>query len=1656
MYEGNHVIDFTFHISGITQFHMLPVNDTNDEHITITCDLAARFLFTDISNIEIRDITFTYCSDTQFISIKELKVIASSFIERGTSFSTLSIDSSIAHVTDTQFMLTAIPILVRVPPSVGGAMAVTNSSLEIQSCVFLGNKAYHGGAIFGGTGSEIVIINSNFISNHAEGIRSLYFGGAIFIDGTSMLAIKNSTFENNTADFGGALAIVSRANDTENEFTYEVEGTTFSNNRANIEGGVLYVNGSDIGFTNCIISSNSAVERGGAIASNYSSVVRVIGSQIISNSAEMDGGVIVMQYNCSATIDNSTFEDNSAGGNGGVVYVQFFSDIEFTNGCSLVHNSATFLGGVVAAKNESSIVAESCMFQSNSAMSGGVFYATDYANISIADSKFFFNQAVTYGGVLLSTYNTSLQIDNSAFNGNSANFIGGVLRSEESCSGFINKSNFTYNRARVYAGVASVQVNDNVLIFDSSFRHNSVISNGGGVLDMNIQCSAGMYRCSFENNTASVGGDILILRDSTLLIKDSILTGSERKVDLGGCIRAAQRNEIIVQNCNFSDYLANYGGVMATVHNTTINITNTTFYNNSAASDGGVIYVRNIGYLVVTNSVFTGNRATNNGVVQAADNCSMTFNNITFINNTVQHDGGAAYAYFNTNVSIDNCTFINNTARNSGGVLYVRNNCNLTVGNCTIVGNEAQNSGGCIHGQDNSHIYVYDTSFTNNTGDVGGGIRMYVFSTAEVINCNFSGNVARVGGGAMGTYERSSIMIYGCNLMYNEANVGGGLIAFQSDKNSSRRELEISRTPQENVIEISKCSFTSNHGGSGGSMFVQGSNIRVVASTFSQSRATYAGGVINANSQSNIRVSDCNFMNTVAGTSGGVMSLYGASVLHMHNCTVINSTSVVYGGAVDMSQSSAHVSNSTFQSSSSNTDGGVLYVLNSTVHVDNSTFLNSTADQKGGAIYATILSNLILQYTSFSYSRAVNSSGGVLYCTFSSRCRVINSALTVNQAKDRGGAVYVKDMSIVLIVSSNFSSNVAEYGGALAARESSTFYTIGIYVIGQDPESVLINDNTAEYGGGIFLSDSEIYFGLRTDISRNNATASGGGIYADNSNISFIGSVVFAQNRAALDGGGISLLSSKWSANALTSNNVNFTSNHASLGGALFVSDNSYASVCPNNPQSEEKSGCFFQNITENFFINFANNNASLHGPDLYGGLLDRCAVSDQTMTRLELDGLQRFERISNIMNFSTVTSSPVRVCLCNAKMEPDCDQQTYYIQVKQRNSFVVPVVAVDHVNHFVPATIEAQFSGVSLSQSQRIQSIDETCSNVTYRVSFPQLTTYNLTLFPQGPCDDSGISKLSVVVNVVECSCFPGLVPSDSDDQCVCICDDRYDIFAEKISTCSSINGTVIRQGKFWIKYFDNINESISSPYFIHPFCPYDYCVSPSIPVSIALSLSNGSDKQCANSRGGLLCGHCLEGYSLSLGSSKCLQCSNSWHGPFVGILIAFVVAGVLLVIFLLYFNVTVAVGTLNSIVFFANILNINQSEYFSQPNLSFVPVFISWLNLDIGFDTCFIDGMDTYMKTWLQLAFPIYIIMLVFVIIWVSSCSLQFSKLIGMKNPVATLATLILLSYAKLLQIMIASFSFVSLTFPNGQKNYVGFVTQTLNIGQENLLHL
>ena len=120
-----------------------------------------------------------------------------------------------------------------------------------------------------------------------------------------------------------------------------------------------------------------------------------------------------------------------------------------------------------------------------------------------------------------------------------------------------------------------------------------------------------------------------------------------------------------------------------------------------------------------------------------------------------------------------------------------------------------------------------------------------------------------------------------------------------------------------------------------------------------------------------------------------------------------------------------------------------------------------------------------------------------------------------------------------------------------------------------------------------------------------------------------------------------------------------------------------------------------------------------------------------------------------------------------------------------------------------------------------------------------------------------------------------------------------------------------------------------------------------------------------------------------------------------------------------------TISHGTLSGLIFYANVVSI--SGLTSLQNCSIYPVlsvFIAWVNLDLGVETCFYPGMDTYQKVWLQFAFPLYIILLVIAILVASYYSSTAMKVFGTNN-IAILATLFLLSYSKALKTIISALS-------------------------------
>ena len=93
---------------------------------------------------------------------------------------------------------------------------------------------------------------------------------------------------------------------------------------------------------------------------------------------------------------------------------------------------------------------------------------------------------------------------------------------------------------------------------------------------------------------------------------------------------------------------------------------------------------------------------------------------------------------------------------------------------------------------------------------------------------------------------------------------------------------------------------------------------------------------------------------------------------------------------------------------------------------------------------------------------------------------------------------------------------------------------------------------------------------------------------------------------------------------------------------------------------------------------------------------------------------------------------------------------------------------------------------------------------------------------------------------------------------------------------------------------------------------CPLDYCKDVHIGVS-----SNDPSVQCDFNRNGILCGKCADKFSLALGSLHYIPCDNK-HIPLV---LLYTIAGMGLVATMFLLQLTLSVGSLNGLFFYAKI---------------------------------------------------------------------------------------------------------------------------------------
>ena len=856
--------------------------------------------------------------------------------------------------------------------------------------------------------------------------------------------------------------------------------------------------------------------------------------------------------------------------------------------------------------------------------------------------------------------------------------------------------------------------------------------------------------------------------------------------------------------------------------------------------------------------------------------------------------------------------------------------------------------------------------------------------------------------------------------------------------------------------------FKRNLGIFGGALFIHRSSVHIESSNFTENEApefetglcgtshltTLAGAVFL--SESYAEISNCEFSGNLATLGGCITCFHG--VLSV-NSTSIHNNKAEYGGAVysaycTLSMNQVKLARNRGRDDSGGNNGtkakagGAIVGYESNITIRDS-HLDSNSATFGGALYFQNCSIILEGDITLTNNWDIF---GVLYA-FNASIAIHDSLLVSNNSASaaKSGPLTLFQSNVVFFGRAIFKDNEADTGGAIYSSETK------INVIG---DVHIFNNSARNNGGGVYLYQRELECqqGSTFNLTGNRAELKGGAVHAIGTTIKILAStegiVLTIENNVAQTGGGIffesnaNLYTVKWY--GFYSNLVNFIGNSADYGGAIYVDDDTYTAAC-----IRENTACFFQELilfessTEGISIDFELNQATSRGDNLFGGLLHRCSIVEPIVQGIffSVNSTSYFRRVTNASSVQQVSSRPVRVCMC-INSHPNCfTQQHPSVTVKRGEKFAISLVAVDQLEHPVSTTIQSllKSNASGLLEGQLTRRVAEECTNLSFNIISPK-NSEQLSLYASdGPCRNAESATMTVDVHFLPCTCPIGFQPSDiSEVNCTCEC---HDDIIPYVSRCDTQTQLITRQTqtKAWItstSFADN-----TTGYIIYPNCPYDYCKYGQT-LSINLNQPNGADAQCAFGRSALLCGSCQSDLSLSLGSSRCVHCPSHWPVLFVLISIAAIIAGIILVAVLLLLNMTVSVGTLNGLIFYANILSVNKSILLpvqESNHFIFANIVISWLNLDIGIDSCYFKGMNAYTKTWLQLAFPAYVFILVATVIVCSSHLSKFSDLIGKRNPVATLATLILLSYTKMLEIAFRVLSTGTINHPDGSQSQV-----------------
>ena len=656
-----------------------------------------------------------------------------------------------------------------------------------------------------------------------------------------------------------------------------------------------------------------------------------------------------------------------------------------------------------------------------------------------------------------------------------------------------------------------------------------------------------------------------------------------------------------------------------------------------------------------------------------------------------------------------------------------------------------------------------------------------------------------------------------------------------------------------------------------------------------------------------------------------------------------------------------------------------------------------------------------------------------------------------------GAALYIEKISTELqplsfrIEQCNFIANEANVGSAVYAVEHKSDATLSngliINLINVNADgNTLLPGATIQYSSSAFITGvfhgESCHLKFDCNIGCNFLNNMPSVFYGHSAYLTISGKAIFFNNTARY-GGGLHLINTV--AFIHQESEIYFNKNHATENGGaidvLFSTTNIQTQdVCP--IQFTGSSDPIFSlgkidqiNVNVSFEENTATSRSTLES--IYAGVFYVCSWYPSTLTQIKLGKSApimngtRQSVYREILQFIPANTTNEHLSIL-AYLPCPCDENnTYdaqYCMTTEYNdtlklgttvivgrSFTISLITLDVVGSIGHSTnLYSEVS--SLNTTDIILTLPMEQRSRKFSIANRACTPVDFTIYAlQSIIPPTGILHLSLSRNSDHNlhfsfdECPIGFSLQNVSGLFGCACGKFfYKSPIKEDFQCNSVTGKIIRTNvRSWLSIINNRVEY--TKYCLPEHCNIDvHELSPVDP-----------NKLCTHHHTGRACGACEDGYSKTFGSKICKKCSNFW----LFTILLYGILGIILVLIIHLLKLTVTMGTINGLIFFCNIMSINENLFFDPSTFSFIRLFVSFINLDLGFEICFYREMSQIGKTGLQFVFPLYLWLLMFIIIMVGKHYIRSRK--STLSAVPVLATLILLSYSKILRTTISVFT-------------------------------